>query len=116
MKLRVDISEEDEVLFLIDTGTDINLLKGNKLTGSTEYDPHQRVKVRCVDGSPMETHGVLKAKIELPERPVEHNFQLVNKQVDIPCEGILGRDFLQKAKPRICYESRTMILKGQSVR
>jgi len=52
----------------------------------------------------METHGALKAKIELSERPVVHYFQLVNKQVDIPCDGILGRDFLQKAKARICYE------------
>jgi hypothetical protein len=64
----------------------------------------------------METHGVLKAKIELPECPVVHNFQLVNKQVDIPCDAILGRDLLQKAKARICYESRTVILNGQKCR
>jgi len=116
VRLRVDISEEDELLFLIDTGADISLLKGNKLIGSTEYDPHKKVKVKCVDGSPMETHGALKAKIELPERPVVHDFQLVNKQVDIPCDGILGRDFLQKARARICYESRTVILNGQTCR
>jgi hypothetical protein len=94
VKLRVDISEEDELLYLIDTGANISLLKGNKLIGSTEYDPHKRVKVRCVDGFPMETHGVVKAKIELSERPVVHNFQLVNKQVNIPCDSILGQDFL----------------------
>jgi len=104
VKLRVQISEEDELLFLIDTGADISLLKGNKLIERTEYEPHKRVKVKCVGGSPMETHGALKAKIELSERPVVHDFQLVNKHVDIPCDGILGRDFLQKAKTRICYE------------
>jgi hypothetical protein len=105
VKLRVYISEEDELFFLIDTGADISLLKGNKLIGSTKCDPHKRVKVRCVDGSPMETHGVVKAKIDLSERPGVHNYQLVNMQVDIPCNGILGREFLQKAKARICYES-----------
>ena len=42
-----------------------------------------------------------------------HNFQLVNKQVDIPCDGILGRDFIQRAKARLCYESRTVTLNGE---
>ena len=52
-------------MFLIDTGADISLLKGDNLIGTTEYDPERKVKVKCVDGSPMETHGVLEARIEL---------------------------------------------------
>jgi len=111
--LKVDISKEDELLFLIDTGADISLLKGNKLIRTTEYDPEKRVKVKCVDGSPMETHGVLEAKIEIHNSSVVHGFQLVNKQVDIPCDGILGRDFLQHAKSKIYYESRTVTLNGE---
>jgi hypothetical protein len=43
----------------------------------------------------METHGVAEARIELNKSSILHDFQLVNKQVDIPCDGILGRDFLQ---------------------
>jgi len=42
-----------------------------------------------------------------------HGIQLVNKEVDIPCDGILGRDFLQHAKAKICYESRTVTLNGK---
>jgi len=60
--LKVDISKEDNLLFLIDTGANISLLKGNKLIGTTEYDPEKKVKVKCVDGSPMETHGVLEVR------------------------------------------------------
>ena len=56
----MDVSKENDVLFLIDTGADINLLKGDKLLGTTEYDPERKVKVKCVDGSLMETHGVLE--------------------------------------------------------
>jgi len=104
---------KDALLFLTDTGAEICLLKGNKLIGATEYDPEKRMKVKCVDGSPMETHGVLEAKIELHNNSVVHGFQLVNKQVDIPCDGILGRDFLQHAKAKICYESRTVTLNGE---
>ena len=62
LRLKLDISKEDDLLFLIDTGADISLLKGNKLIGKTEYDPEKKVKVKCVDGSPMETHGVLEVR------------------------------------------------------
>jgi len=109
----VDISKENELLFLIATGADISLLKGDNLIGATEYDPERKVKVKCVDGSPMETHGVLEVRIELKNSSIVHNFQLVNKQVDIPCDGILGRDFLQRAKARLYYESRTITLNGE---
>ena len=53
LRLKVDISKEDILLFLIDTGADISLLKGNKLIGTTEYDPEKKVKVKCLDGSSM---------------------------------------------------------------
>ena len=46
----MDISKENELLFLIVTGADINLLKYDNLIGTTEYDPDRKVKVKCVDG------------------------------------------------------------------
>ena len=85
------------MLFLIDTGADISLIKGNKLIGTTEYDPGRKVRVKCVDGSPIETHGIVEARIEIGHSSIGHGFQLVNKQVDIPCDGILGRNFLHSA-------------------
>jgi len=94
-------------------GVKISFLKGDKLIWISEYDPESKVKVKCVDGSPMETHGVLEARIELKNSSIVHNFQLVNKQVDIPCDGILCRDFLQRAKAKLCYESRTVTLNGE---
>jgi len=85
-------------LFLIDTGVDISLLKASKLIGITEYDPKKKVKVKCVNGFPMETLGVLEARIELSNSSILHDFQFVNKQVDIPCDGILDRDFLKSTR------------------
>jgi hypothetical protein len=112
--LKVDITKEDELLFLIVTGADVSLLKGNKLIGTTEYDPEDKVKVKCVEGSPMETLGVLEARIEISNSSIVHDFQLVNKQLDIPCDGILGRDFLRRTKAVVCYESRTVTLNGET--
>jgi len=96
-------------LFLVDTGEDISLLKGNKLIETTEYDPEKNVKVKCIDGCPMETHGVLEARIEIRNSSIVQDFQL-----DIPCDGILGRDFLQRIRAKVCYESRTVTLNGET--
>jgi hypothetical protein len=52
----------------------------------------------------METHGVLEARIELSNTSIVNDFDLVNKQVDIPCDGILGRDFLQRTSAKFCYD------------
>jgi hypothetical protein len=46
----------------------------------------------------METHDVLEARVKLSKSSIVHEFQLVNKQVDITCYGNLGRDFLKRAK------------------
>ena len=114
LRLKVDISKEDELLFLIDTGADVSLPKGNKLIGTTEYDPEKKVKVKCVGGSPMETRGILETRVELSNSSIVHYFQLVNKQVGIPCDGILGRDFLQCTRAKVCYESQTVTLNGET--
>ena len=113
LKLAVDISN-DELLFLIDTGADISLLKAEKLLGNTEANPKMKVKVKCVNGSSIETDGLVEARVKLRDSSLPHKFQLVSEQVEIPCDGILGRDFLVKANARICYESRTVILGGEA--
>jgi hypothetical protein len=60
---------------------------------------------------PMESHNIIEATIELGNNSIIPDFQLVNKQVDIQCDGILGTDFLQSARAKICYETRTVTLK-----
>jgi hypothetical protein len=62
----------------------------------------------------MEIHGVLETRIELTNSSIVHDFQLVKKQVDIPCGGILSRDFHQSTREKVCYESRTVTLNGET--
>jgi hypothetical protein len=112
----VNISKADELLLLIDSGADVSILKGEKLIGSTEYDPEKRVRVKTVSGLLIETHGAIEAVIELRDSFITHEFQLANKQIDIPCDGILGRDFLRNAKAQICYETQCVRLNGEAVK
>jgi hypothetical protein len=98
--LKVNTGKEGELLFLIDTGAGVSLLKGNKILRTTKYDPEGKLKVKCVDGSPMEFHRTVEAQVELRNILIMHEFQLMNKELDILCDGILGRDFFQLVKPK----------------
>jgi hypothetical protein len=80
LKLKVDISREEEgLIFLLDTGTDVSLLKGSKLIGTAEFNPEDRVRVKCADGSPIETHGAIEYKIGLGSKLITHSFQLASR-------------------------------------
>jgi hypothetical protein len=67
LEFNVDISRVLKLRFLLDTGAEISLIKSPKLIGTTEFDPSQRVRVKCVDGSVVETHGMVKVCISEDE-------------------------------------------------
>jgi hypothetical protein len=37
----------------------------------------------------------------------------VNKQVELVYDGIVGRDFLQHTRAKVCYESNTVTFKAE---
>lgn len=81
------------------------------MISTTEFDPSERVRVKCVDGSIIETHGTVNVCLSEKERKVQFKFQLVNKQVDLAYDGIIGRDFLRQAEARICFQRNIVIFK-----
>jgi hypothetical protein len=66
--------------------------------------------VKSVDGSIIETFGTLQTIVNVDSLKIPFTFQLVSKQVDIPCDRKLGRDFLEYAGAQICYTSGTLTL------
>jgi predicted aspartyl protease len=113
VKFRLDISGDRELYFLLDTGADVSIIKSEKLIGSTEFEPREKVKLKSVEGSIIE-HGSVSARIHEGKATIPFVFQLVSKQVDIQGDGILGKDMLQNMKAKICYENRILELKGET--
>jgi hypothetical protein len=114
LELKLDICKEKGLLLLLDTGAEVSVVKSHKLIGSTRFDPQQAVKLKSVDGSIVETHEVVNANIREGELEIPMQFQLINKQVDIEGDGILGKDFLQNMKAQICYGNRTVKFKWKN--
>jgi hypothetical protein len=105
----LDISQGNQLYFLVDSRADISLVKSQKLLSTAEYEPKDRVHVRGVEGSLIETHGSVKTKILVSEISIPYRLQLFSKQVDVRWDGILGRDFLQAMRTSICYKERALI-------
>jgi hypothetical protein len=74
----------------------VSIVYSKKLIGTTEFEPRQKVIFKSVDGSIVETYGLVQAHLLEEKMSIPVEFQLVNQQVDIEGDGILGRDFLQK--------------------
>ena len=50
----------------------------------------------------------MKAVVHVDCLKIPFSFQLLSKQVDISCDGILGREFLENTGAQICYASGTL--------
>jgi hypothetical protein len=108
IRFQMDISNGHELSLLVDTGTDISLIKQDNLDKTRKFDPDGRVKVKSVDGSIIGTYGIVQTVVNVDYLKIPFTFQLVGKQADIPCNGILGRDFLEHAGAQICYGVRDL--------
>ena len=102
------MSQERKLHFLVDSGADISLVKSYKLLGTAEFEPKNRVQVKSVEGSDIETHGSIETWIQEGGIDIPFRFQLVSKQVDLKGDGILGRDFFKSMQARICYKERSL--------
>jgi hypothetical protein len=81
IELKLDISKKRGLLFLLDTGAEISIVKRHKLIGSTRFDPQQKVKLKSIDGSVVETLRLVEAQVRERKLTILMKFQLVNKQI-----------------------------------
>ena len=82
----------------MDSGADISLVRGQKLLRTTEFEPRDRVRVKGVDGSTLETDDSTKTLIQAEGLEIPYSFQLVNRQIDLRGDRILGRNFLRQCR------------------
>ena len=57
------MSQGRKLHFLVDSGADIGLVKSYKFLGKAEFKPKDRVRVKSVEGSVIETHGSIETRV-----------------------------------------------------
>lgn len=76
-----------------------------------EFEPKEKIRVKNVDVTIIETNGSIKATVREGQVEVPFTYQLVSNQVDIQDDGILGWYFFCQIQAQICYESQILMFK-----
>jgi hypothetical protein len=100
---------------LVDSGADISLVKSEKLLSTAELEPRDRVGVKSVECSIIETQGSLETLVQEGEMSNPYSLQLVSKQVDLKGDEILRRDFFKAMPARICNREEVLIFQFKGV-
>ena len=91
--------------FLVDPGTDLNLIKTGTLLPETKYNPNNTVLLAGITDHPVRTIGTLE--ISILDVPVE--FHLVKNTFPVSSDGILGRPYLRKEQAQLSFRHNTLV-------
>jgi hypothetical protein len=84
-----------EVKLLIDTGAELCLLKYFSLKDGTAYNPNTALNVRGISKGTERTSGEINVRLTTGNFETKHKFQIIGNCVNIPYDGILGKDFFE---------------------
>lgn len=93
------------MIFLVDTQADISILKKSSFDLIQKYNDSETLKIRGITNNILPSLGTIHVKLFMNNFAIEHKFHLVSDSVNIPTDGIIGKDFLKCYNCNICYES-----------
>lgn len=84
----------NDLIFLVDSGSDLSFVKKSKLSNSAKFDTSNKIKVNGLSNNSITTLGAITLKIA----KTECNFHVLDdEEINlIKYDGILGKDFTQK--------------------
>lgn len=81
------------ILFLVDSGAEISVIKLNHLNDDTMVKK-EKIIITGVGKGSIESLGMCKEKVLIDDSIFSHTFHIVPNDFPITMDGILGYDFL----------------------
>ena len=97
--------------FLVDPGSDLNLIKTQALLPESTFNPQQSVLLAGITDHPVRTIGT----IEIPVLDSTAEFHVVRNNFPITSDGILGRPYLRQEQSELSFRHNTMVTKSRPV-
>lgn len=99
-------------MFLLDTGSEISLIKKSSLSmiNQAKQDTKQVVVIKGITGNRASTLGIVEDNVVLTNgRKVSHRFHVIDDNFPFSnCDGLLGKDFLNKHNLIIDYNKKVL--------
>lgn len=104
VQLCIENGVQDLLTFLIDTGSDISILKNRTLSLDATFNPKEICNIKGISSEFLQTMGLFSSKIIIDTQHFfNQNFHIVSDTFPIICDGILGNDFLFEYLCKIDY-------------
>lgn len=94
-----------ELVFLLDTGASISLVKFNKLFHDFPINSNSISNIQGIKKGYVQTLGLTNSRILIDNFDINHSFHVVDNEFPIPADGIMGLDFIRNFKCQIDYEN-----------
>lgn len=98
----------DVVNLLIDTGSQITILKKSCVKGNAICYTDYKAYLKGISDSLIATYGICYGEFKIGGVSITHPVHLVKDNFPIPQDGILGKDFLIKYKANIDYNNSVL--------
>lgn len=98
-----NLSDHD-CTFLVDSQADISILKINSLSYELQYDTSERIRIKGVTGATVQSLGTTLVYLHMNNISIQHKFHLVDDNISIPTDGIIGKDFIRYHRCCIDYD------------
>lgn len=109
ISLKLDIQNGRCLNLLVDTGSAICILKKQSIHGETMCYPESKCKITGINDNPIITLAQCSGNIYIDhETKIKQKFQIVSDNFPLPCDGILGKDFLQTNSCIIDYSKNIL--------
>lgn len=107
--IELQISISDNICsFLVDTQADISIIKESSLNDDIFIDETEKIRIRGITKDAMDSIGITYADIFFDDILLEHKLHIVPNSFNIPCDGIIGKDFIKNYKCKIDYDANTI--------
>ena len=103
-----NLQDKKLLSFLVDSGSDLCLLKANAVSGCPPTE--ERCILKGIGGSDQITLGKVQRSFKISNLSLSHIFHVVDNNFPISCDGLIGRDFLTKFKCKVDFESWVLTL------
>lgn len=115
VQLKCNEGAKTDVKFLIDSGSQISMIKLSSVKKGTKFDPSGRIRIKGITKEVVETIGTVLLHLQVGKLQIVHKFQLMGEGIDIPYDGLIGNDLWKQQKAIVDYEKHKVFIKGKQI-
>jgi hypothetical protein len=90
------ILTNEPVIALVDTGSDVSLIKQKCLKPNTIVNPNSNISFSGISHQSIMSLGTIKDTLMINNDLFEHELQIIDNHLNLPYDAIIGMDFLNK--------------------